>query len=43
MASKYPGVARDHLHYAIAGVPWKVALVLRLQYISAAMEQFYLL
>jgi len=42
--SKYPAAARDHLHYAIARVPRKVALVLaeRPQYISAAVEQFYL-
>lgn len=42
--SKYPAAASDHLHYAIARVPRKVALVLseRLQYISAAVEQFYL-
>ena len=42
--SKYPEAAQDHLHYAIARVPRRVALVLaeRLQYISAAVEQFYL-
>ena len=42
--SKYPVAARDHLHYAIARVPRRVALVLaeRPQYISAAVEQFYL-
>ena len=42
--SKYPAAARDHLHYAIAKVPRKVAFVLaeRPQYISAAVEQFYL-
>lgn len=42
--SKYPAAARDHLHYALAKVPRKVALVLseQPQYISAAVEQFYL-
>ncbi|KAF8444332.1 SGT1 protein-domain-containing protein [Terfezia claveryi] len=42
--SKYPAASRDHLHYAIARVPRKVVLVLaeRPQYISAAVEQFYL-
>ncbi|KAI5790661.1 SGT1 protein-domain-containing protein [Peziza echinospora] len=42
--SKYPEAAHDHLHHALAKVPRKVALVLseRPQYVSAAVEQFYL-
>lgn len=41
---KYPSAARDNLHYALTKVPRLVALVLseRPQYISAAVEQFYL-
>ncbi|KAF8475557.1 SGT1 protein-domain-containing protein [Kalaharituber pfeilii] len=42
--SKFPAAARDHLHYGLAKIPRKVALILRErpQYISAAVEQFYL-
>ena len=42
--SKYPEAARDHIHYCLAKVPRKVALMLseRPQYVSAAVEQFYL-
>lgn len=41
---KYPEAAQDSLHYALAKVPRLVALILseRPQYISAAVEQFYL-